>query len=158
MKKGIDVKHINPFLQASISVVKSVAQIDLAVGKPMIHNFEFHNLTYTVQVGVIGAMRGQVVLALEDANARDLASRMMYGMQIDTLDEMACSALNELSNMILGNAATVFSSQGILIDITPPIAVLGADVKIKSDIEGLKIPLMYNGEEYIGLHICVYEE
>lgn len=158
MKKGIDVKHINPFLQASINVMESVTQMKLTVGKPMIHNFEFHALTYTIQVGITGAMRGQVVLALEESKAKEIAGKMMYGMQIETLDEMACSALNELSNMILGNTATVFSAQGILIDITPPIAVLGADVKIKSDIEGLKIPLMYEGEEYIGLHICVYEE
>lgn len=158
MKKGIDVKHINPFLQASINVIESVANMKLTVGKPMIHNFEFTKLTYTIQVGITGAMRGQVVLAMEDEKARLIASKMMYGMPVDTLDEMACSALNELSNMILGNTATVFSTQGILIDITPPMAVLGENVKIKSDIEGLKIPLLYEGEEYIGLHICVFEE
>ena len=158
MKKGINVQHINPFLQASISVVESVANMKLTVGKPMIHNFEFPKLTYTIQVGVTGAMRGQVVLAMEDEKARFIASRMMMGMPVEKLDEMACSALNELSNMILGNTATVFSTQGILIDITPPMAVLGSNVKIKSDIEGLKIPLNYEGEEYIGLHICVFEE
>lgn len=157
MKKGIDVKHINPFLQASMSVLENVAQMKLVVGKPMIHNFVFPNLTYTIQVGITGAMRGQVVLALEEDKAKAIASKMMYGMPVETLDEMACSALNELSNMILGNTATVFSTQGVLIDITPPMAVLGANVTIKSDVEGLKIPLMYENEEYIGLHICVFE-
>lgn len=158
MKKGIDVKHVNPFLQASMNVVESVAQMKLTVGKPMVHSFEFPNLTYTIQVGITGAMRGQVVLSMEDMQARLIASKMMGGMPVDTLDEMACSALNELSNMILGNTATVFSTQGILIDITPPMAVLGSNVKIKSDIDGLKIPLLYDGTECIGLHICVFEE
>lgn len=157
MKKGIDVKHINPFLQASMSVMENVAQMKLTVGKPMIHNFVFPNLTYTIQVGITGAMRGQVVLAMVEDKAKAIASKMMFGMPVDTLDEMACSALNELSNMILGNTATVFSTQGVLIDITPPMAVLGSNVTIKSDIEGLKIPLLYEGEEYIGLHICVFE-
>lgn len=157
MKKGIDVKHINPFLQASMNVVESVTQMKLTVGKPMIHNFVFQNLTYTIQVGVTGAMRGQVVLAMAEDKAKAIASKMMCGMPVETLDEMACSALNELSNMILGNTATVFSTQGVLIDITPPMAVLGSNVVIKTDIEGLKIPLMYESEEYIGLHICVFE-
>lgn len=158
MRKGIDVKHINPFLQASISVVESAAQMKLAVGKPMIHNFEFKEMTYTIQVGVTGAMRGQVVLAMPIEQAKEIASKMMYGMPVNELDEMACSALSELSNMIMGNTATVFSTQGILIDITPPMAVLGSNIKIKSDIEGLKVPLLYEGKEYIGLHICVFED
>ena len=63
-----------------------------------------------------------------------------------------------LGNMIMGNTATIFSTLGIIIDITPPLAVYGNDLQLKSDIDGIKVPLMYGGEEYIGLYICVYED
>ena len=59
---------------------------------------------------------------------------------------------------IMGNTATIFSTLGIIIDITPPLAVYGNDLQLKSDIDGIKVPLMYGGEEYIGLYICVYED
>lgn len=158
MKKAIDVKHINPFLQASMSVLDSVAQIKMTVGKPELHNLELPDLTYSIQVGVVGEMRGQVVLSMTEDTAKLIASKMMFGMPVETLDEMACSALNELSNMIMGNAATVFSTQGIIIDITPPMAVHGSNIKLKSEIEGLKVPLMVEGKEFIGLHICVFDD
>ena len=103
-------------------------------------------------------MKGQVILAMKDDNARDIASKMMFGMPVTELDEMSSSALNELSNMIMGNTATIFSTLGILIDITPPLAVHGENLKLKTDIEGIKVPLLYEGKEYIGLYICVYKD
>lgn len=158
MSSSIDVKHINPFLQSSISVVESVTQVKLTVGKPEITDFHLKELTYAIQVGIVGEMKGQVILAIEDDIAKEIASKMMFGMPVTELDEMSSSALNELGNMIMGNTATIFSTLGILIDITPPLAVYGSDLILKTDIDGLKIPLLNEGREYIGLYICVYQE
>lgn len=158
MSSSIDVKHINPFLQSSISVVESVTQVKLTVGKPELTDFHLKELTYAIQVGIVGEMKGQVILAIEDDIAKEIASKMMFGMPVTELDEMSSSALNELGNMIMGNTATIFSTLGILIDITPPLAVYGSDLILKTDIDGLKIPLLNEGREYIGLYICVYQE
>ncbi len=158
MSSSIDVKHINPFLQSSISVVESVTKVKLTVGKPELTDFHLKELTYAIQVGIVGEMKGQVILAIEDDIAKEIASKMMFGMPVTELDEMSSSALNELGNMIMGNTATIFSTLGILIDITPPLAVYGSDLILKTDIDGLKIPLLNEGREYIGLYICVYQE
>lgn len=158
MKPAIDVRHINPFLQSSISIMESVTQIKLAVGRPEVTDFNLRNTSYAIQVGVVGEMKGQAILVMSEDNAKEIASKMMYGMPIAEIDEMAASALNELGNMIMGNAATVFSTQGILIDITPPLAMHGTDIKLRSDIDGIKVPLLYNGQSYIDLYICVYHD
>lgn len=158
MSSSIDVKHINPFLQSSISVVESVTKVKLTVGKPELTDFHLKELTYAIQVGIVGEMKGQVILAIEDDIAKEIASKMMFGMPVTELDEMSSSALNELGNMIMGNTATIFSTLGILIDITPPLAVYGSDLILKTDIDGLKIPLLNEGREYIDLYICVYQE
>ena len=158
MSSSIDVKHINPFLQSSISVVESVTKMKLTVGKPELTDFHLKELTYAIQVGIVGEMKGQVILAIEDDIAKEIASKMMFGMPVTELDEMSSSALNELGNMIMGNTATIFSTLGILIDITPPLAVYGSDLILKTDIDGLKIPLLNEGREYIDLYICVYQE
>lgn len=158
MSSSIDVKHINPFLQSSISVVESVTKVKLTVGKPELTDFHLKELTYAIQVGIVGEMKGQVILAIEDDIAKEIASKMMFGMPVTELDEMSSSALNELGNMIMGNTATIFSTLGIFIDITPPLAVYGSDLILKTDIDGLKIPLLNEGREYIGLYICVYQE
>ncbi len=158
MKKALDVNNINPFLQSTISVFQTVTQMTLKVGKPALADFSFLKPTYTITVGVVGEMKGQAVLAMEVENAKVIASKMMFGMPVSELDEMACSALNELSNMIMGNTATVFSTQGKIIDITPPISLIGNDLKIQSDIQPIKVPLLLEDKEFIELYICVYEE
>ncbi len=154
----IDVRHINPFLQSSISIVESVTQVKMEVGKPEKTDFHLREMTYAIQVGVVGELKGQVILAMEEENAKDVASRMMFGMPVNELDEMSSSALNELSNMIMGNTATIFSTLGIIIDITPPLAVYGKDLQLKTDIDGIRVPMLKDGKEYISLYICVYKE
>lgn len=158
MKKALNVNNINPFLQSTISVFENVTQLKLMVGKPSLAELSFSSPVYTITVGVVGQMKGQAVLSMTPQNAKDIASKMMMGMPVQELDEMACSALNELSNMIMGNTATIFSTQGKLIDITPPIAMQGADLKMQSDISPIAVPLLLDGTEYIKLYICVYEE
>lgn len=158
MKKALDVNNINPFLQSTISVFESVTQLKLKVGKPSLAVFEFGAPTYTITVGVVGQMKGQAVLAMTLDHAKEIASRMMFGMPVAELDEMACSALNELSNMIMGNTATVFSTQGKLIDITPPISMSGTNLRMQADINPIAVPLLLDGVEYMKLYICVYEE
>lgn len=154
----IDVRHINPFLQSSISIVESVTQVKMEVGKPEKTDFHLREMTYAIQVGVVGELKGQVILAMEEENAKDVASRMMFGMPVNELDEMSSSALNELGNMIMGNTATIFSTLGIIIDITPPLAVYGKDLQLKTDIDGIRVPMLKDGKEYISLYICVYKE
>lgn len=158
MRKALDVNNINPFLQSTINVFESVTQLKLIVGHPSLADFSFSEPTYTITVGIVGQMKGQAVIAMELDHAMEIASRMMFGMPVNELDEMACSALNELSNMIMGNTATVFSTQGKMIDITPPISMLGTDLQVKSDIQPICVPLMIGGEQYLQLYICVYEE
>lgn len=158
MRKALDVNNINPFIKSTISVFESVTQLTLTVGKPCLADFSFSMPTYTITVGVVGQMKGQAVLAMDIDHAKDVASKMMFGMPVAELDEMACSALNELSNMIMGNTATVFSTMGKIIDITPPISMLGNNLKIQSDIDPICVPLLLDGKEYMRLYICVYEE
>lgn len=156
--KTLNVAHINPFLQSSQSVIEMMTQVRLGVGKPSIAKLEFPGTTFILQVGVTGALMGQVMIVMQEENAKLMASKMMMGMPVETLDEMASSALCELSNMILGNAATLFSSNGILMDITPPISLYGENLVLQSDIQALRIPMADNGKEFLSLYLCVAEE
>ena len=48
MIPAIDVKHINPFLQSSISIVESVTQVKMTVGKPEMTDFHLHDKYYSL--------------------------------------------------------------------------------------------------------------
>ena len=156
--KNLNVEHVNPFLQSSISVIEMMTQIKASVGKPGISKLDFPGTTFILQVGVTGVLKGQVLLVMTEENAKMFASRMMMGMPVDILDEMSTSALCELSNMIMGNTATLFSAKGIAMDITPPISLYGENLILQTDVQALMVPVMDNGKELFSLYLCRGEE
>lgn len=158
MADTLDIKYINPFLQATISIFEMLGMSGGKVGKPCITDLDFDETSFLIQVGVTGGMKGQVFFGLTDEKARHIASVMMMGMPVETLDPMACSALQELGNMILGNTSTLFSTMNIIFDITPPISMHGKKIKIQTDIPAIAIPVTIDGEEFVKLYISITED
>lgn len=154
----IDIKYINPFIKASLTVMEMLGMAGGKFGKPSISDLKFPNETFLIQVGVTGGMRGQVCLGLGEEKAKFVASTMMMGMPVNELDDMARSALGELGNMIMGNASTIFSTLNIIFDITPPISLYGKNLKVTSENVAIKIPILINDEEIMGVYVCVADE
>lgn len=154
---ALDIKYLNPFVKATITILEMLGLNGGAVGKPSLSDLSFPETTFIIQVGVTGGMRGQVLIGMTDQRAKEIASVMMMGMPVESLDDMACSALGELGNMILGNTSTIFSTMNIIFDITPPMSMHGRALKLQSDIPAIAIPININGNNYITLYICVEE-
>lgn len=151
----VDVKLINPFIEASIGVMQMIAGTSLDIGKPSNKGHQFQNNAILIKVGIVGELNGYVILEINEESAKQIASTMMCGMPVETMDEMACSAISELGNMIMGNAATVFSVSDVLIDITPPAICKPQDISVDEESASIKVPLENNGTEYIVLNIIM---
>lgn len=145
---GINVEHINPFLVASTKILKEMCFIDVKVGKPYIKDPAFFTNTIIIMIGFTGEMRGQALIAFEHKVACDISSKMM-GMPITEMDDLAKSAICELGNMIMGNTATVFSTKGIAIDITPPTIANGTMSLSHTYTSNICIPLVYDTDAKI---------
>lgn len=154
---GMNVEYINPFLMAATSIIKDICQIEMKIGKPYVKTTEFAEDSVVIMIGVTGEMRGQVMIALTYNKALEIASKMMMGMPVTELDEMSISAISELGNMIMGNAATILSTKGIGIDITPPTVCHGKLTISQSYTKNICIPL--NGDDItIELDVAVKGE
>ncbi len=84
-----------------------------------------------IVVGIVGEIKGNVVYCLELECAKKIASTMMMGMPVIEFDDMAQSALSELSNMLTANAATSFAEMGISLDISTPTLLYGEKISVK---------------------------
>lgn len=154
---GMNVEYINPFLMAATSIIKDICQIEMKIGKPYVKTTEFAEDSVVIMIGVTGEMRGQVMIALTYNKALEIASKMMMGMPVTELDEMSISAISELGNMIMGNAATILSTKGVGIDITPPTVCHGKLTISQSYTKNICIPL--NGDDItIELDVAVKGE
>ena len=100
------------------------------------------------EVEALGERRHLDVLAeLFVDVAKDVASRMMMGMPVAEIDDMAKSALSELGNMIMGNAATLLANNDLKIDITPPTLGMGSTKLSSPNMTTIRVPLVYESGE-----------
>lgn len=150
----INVEYINPFLMATVKVVKDACRLDVTVGKPAIHPAEFTDDKMLVLMGITGEMKGQAILDFPHAAVTKIASQMCM-MTIDEVNELSQSAVCELCNMILGNTATLFSMNGVAIDITPPTVCTGNVIFSNNYAANINIPINFNGEKLFEINISV---
>ena len=144
MAEQMKIEYINPFLVAGTSVLSDMCGLKLTAGKPYVKTTSFDSDYIVISLGVTGQIAGQV------------ASKMCM-MPITALDELSLSALSELGNMILGNAATVLSTKGVFIDITPPSIIQGTFHIGSSFAQNICVPLIYDNDKMIEFDISLKE-
>ena len=126
----MDVKHVNPFIESIQTVMPQIGFSEVHQGNLISKGQKIICSGVIMIVGIVGMIKGNVVYCIDTEDAKKIAATMMMESTIDELDEMAKSALSELSNMLTANAATNFSSIGITIDISTPTLLYGENVYV----------------------------
>ena len=107
------------------------------------------SLGVTVLVGFTKEIRGSVAYNMTDDTAKFIASTMMMGMPVADFDEMAQSAISELSNMLTANAATNLTAMGLEVDISTPSLSIGDNFMVKiSSEQYLSIEMEIDGHVF----------
>src|SRR5690349_2800657 len=101
-------EYINPFLKAFDNVVEQLIFIKSEVGNIFVKEGTKKSGHVVITIGVTGDLVGSIVLSMNEDTAKWLASKMMFGMEVTELNDMAKSAIAELGNMIAGNSSTYF--------------------------------------------------
>ena len=127
----MDVRHVNPFIESFTTVMPQLGFSNIQRGNLSVKGQELTYSGVIIIVGIVGAIKGNVVYCIGIEAAKKIASTMMMGMPVDTLDEMSRSALSELTNMLTANAATSFFNAGITMDISTPTLLYGENISVK---------------------------
>jgi chemotaxis protein CheX len=129
------------------------------VGKVSLKELPYTAKDIAVIIGIEGDLQGQAIYTMDKNCGIYLASKLMMGFPLESLDEMAISAIRELGNMISGNAASALFGHGIKVDITPPTFTIeregAAFAFIEPSSKVICIPLHLDGEKVfeIDLHL-----
>lgn len=138
----MNVDLINPFIKASKDILAQMAGIQSEMGAIYVKENTFPTSNVAILIGITGGFRGQAVISMEESISLKISSNMMGGMPVATLDDLAKSAISELGNMILGNAATILYNDDIKIDITPPTLLVGEKLSISlPNMKTICVPL-----------------
>jgi len=125
----VKVEYIDPFIEASRNVIAETLGTEPTIGKPYIKTAPYASESVVTFIGITGEIRGNAVFSFHREAVLRIASTMMGGMSVQELDEMTKSAIAELCNMILGNAATLLSRKRIHVEITPPTVLTGDNLQ-----------------------------
>lgn len=152
----MDVKYLNPFIEAFTSVMPQVGFGTVQIGD--IATKEGKSITASgvvVVLGIVGDVSGNVVYTLDEAAAKGIASTMMMGMPIEGLDEMAKSALSELTNMLTATAATGFAGLGMMADISTPTMLQGEGMSIMMTSHQIFCARLLADDIPVGIHVSL---
>ncbi len=127
----MDAKLVNPFIDAFMTVLPQIGFQEPARAAMNVKDKMTRSLGVTIIVGFTKQIRGNVVYNMSEDTAKYIASTMMMGMAVDSFDEMAQSAVSEMSNMLTANAATNLAAMGLEVDISTPSLSVGADFQVK---------------------------
>jgi chemotaxis protein CheX len=138
----VKTEYISPFIDAAFSVIKHVLGEEPGRGGDVsARQSTFTTQQCSVIVGVTGGVTGVAVYGMSLATAEQVASRML-DRPVKTFNQLASSAVAELTNMITGNAMSLLAETGYICDISPPTVIRGSNVRLGTlDLTMLVIPI-----------------
>ncbi|WP_425449400.1 chemotaxis protein CheX [Dethiothermospora halolimnae] len=130
----MDVKLLNPFVDGVVNVMSEFGFSDIKKKSVDIKGKSLKSRGVMINVGIVGEIRGNVVYSMDLEGAKKIASKMMMGMPVDEFNDMAQSAISEVSNMITAKASINFSELGIETNISTPALMYGKDFEVKMNM------------------------
>ncbi len=118
----MDVKYINPFVDAVKNVFNTMIEVPFTLGKPSLKKGNLPEYEISGFIGLTGTVTGCVVINMNKGIALQLVSELI-GEEVTELDDDCTDAIGEIANMIAGNAKTDFPSAGTSISV--PSVVIG---------------------------------
>ncbi len=135
-------EFINPFLDATINVLSTMAQVDPKPQKPALKK---DNKAWGEVTGLIGMAReefqGSLALNFSKPAILHITSQML-GKEFNDIDESVLEIAGELANIITGNAKGLLERKGYKFEMARPEMLSGQEhiIKHKANAATIVVP------------------
>ena len=137
----MDVKLLNPFIQAAVEVLKAEVGVEVTRGDITLQKSSLTSDDITVLLNLIGDVYGVVMYGMAMSTGLSMVSSIM-GRRFDELNSLAQSGVAELGNVISGRATIRFSEAGYTSNISTPTVLVGSGIQISTlDFPRILVPL-----------------
>jgi len=134
----MDVRFINPFLNGTVQVLKTMAFVEPKAGKPFLKKDSLARGDISGIIGLTGSARGSLALSFSESCILKVVSNML-GEEIKTLNGDIKDAVGEITNMVSGAARKELETLGFNITAAIPTVVAGKDHSISHVLGGPSI-------------------
>ena len=125
----MNVAFINPFLEATVEVLKTMAFVEPLPGKPYLKNDNAAKGDISGIIGLTGDARGSLALSFSVGAILKIVTNML-GETITDMNGDIKDAVGELTNMVSGVARKKLEASGYSITAAIPTVVSGRNHSI----------------------------
>jgi len=138
----MNVKFLNPFIEAAYEVLQIETQIKMARGELRLEKEPYQTDDITVLLSLVGRVQGNVFYGMSNQTGIKFASRIM-GETFTEFNNLAQSGIAELGNVITGRASVKLAEAGYEFTISTPTLLRGRGGTISTlDFARLVVPLI----------------
>lgn len=142
----MNVKHINPLLESTATVLSTMAMVEVTPGKPSVKESKQALGDVTGMIDLAGDdSNGSLSISFSEAAILSITQNML-GETLNEIDETVVDVVGEITNMITGSAKRIYSEQGMEFELTRPSMLVGQDQMIEHTVEGTTIVLPFSIE------------
>ena len=141
----MDVRLVNPFINATINVLETMAFLSAEAGKPYVKTDNVAVGDVSGVLGLTGVANGTIAVTFEESCILKVVSNML-GETMSELDSEIADAVGELTNMISGQARRELEEDGRAFRAAIPSVITGRNHSITHYTNGPKIAIPFNTE------------
>ncbi|RPJ82671.1 MAG: chemotaxis protein CheX [Deltaproteobacteria bacterium] len=151
----MDASLINPFINATINVLQTMAFIKCKAEKPYLKKDDVAKGDVTGVIGITGESNGTIAVTFEEETILKIVSNM-FGEEMKQLNSEVADAVGELTNMISGQARRELEENGKVFEAAIPSVVSGKNHQITHYTDGPKIaiPFITDGGRFT-IEVCL---
>ena len=120
----MDANLINPFIDATLNVLGTMASTKAEHGKPYLKKDKVARGDVTGVIGMTGETNGTISVSFTENSILAIASNM-FGEEIKELNEEIKDAAGEITNMISGQARKILDELGRTLHGAIPSVIMG---------------------------------
>ena len=146
----MNVEFINPFIEATMNVLTTMAMLNPQAGKPVLKTSDKPNGDLTGVIGLVGEqVTGSMAIVLPSKCATTIASNML-GEEFTEVNDVVVDCVGELTNMITGGAKAKLGEMGYRFEMAIPSMIRGKKHVVYHKTKGpvVCIPFDLDGSEF----------
>jgi chemotaxis protein CheX len=124
----MEVKFINPFVVAAQTVFKTMLNMELSLGKPILKEAKTTSGDVTGIMSMVGDKKGTIAISFREKGALFVFNSLM-GDDADSICPEVVDAIGELTNIVSGQARKEFENSGVNLKASIPMVVVGKGVE-----------------------------
>ena len=150
----MDVRYINPFIEATLHVLETMAFTKAEGGKPFLKKDQVALGDVSGIIGLTGDVMGTISVSFKEESILPIVSSM-FGEEMNELNDDVKDAVGEIANMISGQARQKLAGLDLNLKAAIPTVIMGKGHSIShiTDQKIVAIPFHTDNGEFT-IEVC----